>query len=490
MSSKVLFLDARKRLQSKCKIQAKANHNDNKTYFLTAIDGQRIYFHHWQSSMMAPKSSKRRKVATCPIYDLFSDGILKEVASFLAAPSRALFAVAITPPISPYDKILARCRPRHSRSPITDIDDDWHTLDFGDIEKELAAKLTDEDISKVLLHVDAAHRVKRLLLTNCVNITGAGLSPLRHSTSIEQIDMSLVKVRERPELHPVPPLSCDQVLPILHGIISQERNSLKNVQFPHSWRRSDPVDPQLVEYLRVYNQMLENRTIFCKKCNKHTFDSVYFETSDGGDTNYFGLHDINCSVCTNTYCYSCTADDDGDYFNSVRLCFTCERCYCSKCSTMVECVSCEEMYCVRCMSFIECASPWCERPFCNHCRLNDRCMQCKRSWCYECDDCMDCSACGIRRCVECSMEEGVNGVHSCDDCERGPTTLCDKCRMKRCQSSNECKSCTKMVSSLILAQNKTLHVENTSLKKEVKDLKLENEEMKGNISMARLFLTR
>ena len=95
------------------------------------------------------------------------------------------------------------------------------------------------------------------------------------------------------------------------------------------------------------------------------------------------------------------------------------------------------------------------------------------------------------------MKEGVNGVHSCGDCERSPTILCDKCRMKRCQSSHECKSCTKIVSSLLLEQNKMLLEENDSLKEivkdfaeEVKDLKKENEDMKDNISMASLFLNR
>ena len=82
------------------------------------------------------------------------------------------------------------------------------------------------------------------------------------------------------------------------------------------------------------------------------------------------------------------------------------------------------------------------------------------------------------------MDEGVNGVHSCDYCEMGPTTLCDKCRMKRCQESNdECKSCTKIVSSLILEQSKKLHVEIENLKKEVEDLKIENKEMKDNITI-------
>jgi hypothetical protein len=37
----------------------------------------------------------------------------------------------------------------------------WDTFDFGDIEKELAEKLSDDDINDVMLHVDAANKVKR-----------------------------------------------------------------------------------------------------------------------------------------------------------------------------------------------------------------------------------------------------------------------------------------------------------------------------------------
>ncbi len=443
---------------------------------------------------MASKGSKRRKVAgekssqstTCPIYDLFPGGILKEVASFLPVPSRALFAVAIAPPISPYDKILARCRPTLSRSPITGDDHEWHTLDFGDIEKELAAKLTDDDISKVLLHIDAVHKVKRLLLTNCVNITGTGLSSLRYSTSIEQIDMSLVKAHQKPKLYTWNGwLSCDQVLPILHSIINHERNALRHVHFPHSWRHSNPANPQFVEFLEEYIQMMVNRnSTFCKKCNTNINMNECISTFQGG--HYFGIQQETCSVCTNNYCYDCKADDN--HFEGVRLCYTCERFYCSKCSPMVECEFCDDMYCVGCAGFIECGGPTCRRNFCDYCIAVFKCRHCDKCWCPDCDD-SSCYDCGQRCCAECSMKEGVNGVHSCNDC-RGwrPMTRCDKCRMKRCLTNEECKSCAKIVSSLILEQNKKLKDENKSLKEENEKMKSETKNMKASIRNARMWL--
>mmetsp|Transcript_5263 Transcript_5263/g.11114 ORF Transcript_5263/g.11114 Transcript_5263/m.11114 type:complete len:204 (+) Transcript_5263:72-683(+) len=195
---------------------------------------------------MLSKSNKRRRIAAdacttiiCPLYDLLPEKMLEEVASFLAAPSRVLFAIAITPPssISPYHMIMARSRPNVSRSSIAG--NEWHTLDFGDVEKELAAKLSDDDISKVLLHIDAANKLKILRLTNCSNMTGAGLVSLSGSTSIEQIDLSLVGAHQSPILDPKPPLDCDLVLPILDSIINQGRCQLKHLQFPRMWRGGD-----------------------------------------------------------------------------------------------------------------------------------------------------------------------------------------------------------------------------------------------------------
>lgn len=65
------------------------------------------------------------------------------MTSFLASPSRALFAVALA----------LNCRDVERSSAI--VGDQWEVLvlDFGDIEEELAAKLSDDDIRGVLLSI-------------------------------------------------------------------------------------------------------------------------------------------------------------------------------------------------------------------------------------------------------------------------------------------------------------------------------------------------
>ena len=85
--------------------------------------------------------------------------------------------------------------------------------------------------------------MKRLKLANCVNITGAGLEPLRGSLIIEQIDLSLVEEHQRPKINPEPQISWGHVLPILDSIIEREGCSLMHLQFPSVWRDEPPPHP-------------------------------------------------------------------------------------------------------------------------------------------------------------------------------------------------------------------------------------------------------
>ena len=77
-------------------------------------------------------------------------------------------------------------------------DAEWGTLDFVDVEKSLASKLTDDDIGAILLCIDAKNKLKRLNLTHCYNVVGRGLEPLRFSAVLEQIDLGLVRTFEMP----------------------------------------------------------------------------------------------------------------------------------------------------------------------------------------------------------------------------------------------------------------------------------------------------
>jgi hypothetical protein len=253
----------------------------------------------------------------------FPDWAVKHIASYLAAPSQALFAVALGSDI------------RSSATVRRQLD----TLDFGEIEMELAVKLTDNHIQLVLVSCDAANNLKKLKLTNCIHITGAGLEPLRGSSVIEQMDLSLVGNHQRPMLDPEPPISCDHVLPILNSIIETEGCSLKHLQFPHVWRVNRSTDSDFHAFLLRFEDMLNNRDSgHCLNCHRDLPDyDGWIITDDGRDRCLlYGCDNHRCCICTNTYCglNGCNS--------GYELCATCQRTYCGECRTMIECDHCDE----------------------------------------------------------------------------------------------------------------------------------------------------
>ena len=145
----------------------------------------------------------------------------------------------------------------------------------------------------MLLRIDAVNRVKKLKLTNCVNITGVGLEPLRGCIELQQIDLSLVEEHQSPKLVPEPPISCDYVLPILHSIIETKGCALKHIQFPRVWDQ-DHLWIESNMFVTRYNQMWRNRgAISCFKCD------VVLEAGGHLCTrrSYFGTQDNTCCVC-------------------------------------------------------------------------------------------------------------------------------------------------------------------------------------------------
>ncbi|KAL9190437.1 hypothetical protein ACHAXT_007648 [Thalassiosira profunda] len=120
---------------------------------------------------------------------------LAHVVGYLEVPSLALFAVAITAPSRSWpakSNDTPQRRPNElGRAILSANRDSWEVLDYEQIEKDLASRLTDEDIAASLICIDAFNRLEKLKLAGCVGISGAGLHPLRDSTALVQIDLSL-----------------------------------------------------------------------------------------------------------------------------------------------------------------------------------------------------------------------------------------------------------------------------------------------------------
>jgi len=277
--------------------------------------------------MSSVQTSKRRRTDdTLYISDL-PIGILVDVSSYLSKFSRAILAVAFTAPSTSWQNNDLM----HRLSPISTAivsSSEWDTLDFVDIEKSLAYSLSDDDLYAVLQCISAHDVLKKLKLTGCVNITGRGLSPLRGSVVLEQIDLSLLKKYESPvssEIHHS--MRKAAVLPILDDIISASGCSLKHILLPYSWKEDDEDGP-LHRFANRYNQYQENRGTSCSECTERIRGHSWFKAK-------FMYHYNTCYDCLKHYCEECSFEHQEDHSNpnqNLDFCrASCRKDYCIDC---------------------------------------------------------------------------------------------------------------------------------------------------------------
>mmetsp|Transcript_32233 Transcript_32233/g.48672 ORF Transcript_32233/g.48672 Transcript_32233/m.48672 type:complete len:442 (-) Transcript_32233:37-1362(-) len=394
-------------------------------------------------------------------------GALAHVSSFLAAPSRALFAVAINS--------------RDSSSAI--VGNQWDALDFGEIEKELAAKISDDDIRAVLLSIDAINNLRSLWLTNCINITGVGLDPLRGSTIIQDIDLSLVGVHESCRLDPEPPISCAEVIPILDSIIERgEDCSLEHLQFPNEWRRERNTVSDFHAFLTRYNDYLNSRADVCLKCSCNLPGGGRMLQMDG--RYQYGTQKFACYDCMKQYCDDCRVDEIWGF------CGKCERSYCAQCQTVKYCHCCENDICVDCIGFKECSN--CHENTCLECARGCHNACCAdKIWCNYCVDYRDavswCENCNESYCRDCCNSD-VYAVEFCYNCE---TSLCGQCRVKKCKEGSHCerrwgihceRSCEQLSFPVLLKDREKMQAQINELQTQINELENERREQSNEIN--------
>ena len=315
--------------------------------------------------------NKRRRISSSTISPPqnirdFAVEPLAHVASFLPTPSRAMLAIALSSDWADAEwdhennELISPLQTKgwwiDSRQ---DSDGDvisWNSeiiagkcdnLDFGDIEEDLARRLTDDHIDHILLCLDRDHnRIKKFRLTNCTNVTGVGLRRLHCSRTIEQIDLSMVPDHKYPCCWDLGFGHCYRgrlefchVVEILDSIVSlQQLNSLKYLHFPLYWRFC-PLNPQIDQFLIRYERMWENRTTFCAQC------TCAFEPKmcgGGASGNTLFIHMNTCSICMKHYCSDC---HDGNGKKLISVCDRCERAHCQDCVKMEDCAACYSWFC-------------------------------------------------------------------------------------------------------------------------------------------------
>ena len=105
------------------------------------------------------------------------------------------------------------------------------TLDFKDVSSELASRLTDDDLRSILISVDAVNNLKKLVLTNCIKVTGIGLEPLRGSNVLQHLDL---KITDSP--NEVVAICIKGIASIVDNILSRDENvGLIILKFPICW---------------------------------------------------------------------------------------------------------------------------------------------------------------------------------------------------------------------------------------------------------------
>jgi len=348
-------------------------------------------------------SNKRQRTTTSVeslcINDL-PDGILVGISSYLAKPSIALFAKAMKTNDS-------QQQTETSKAILSAIKWD-EVLDFGDIEKRLAAKLSDYDIDYILRCADAVNNLKILKLAGCINITGSGLDMLRSSVAIEQIDLSLAGKHKVPLLETEPLLSEDIIIRIVDDIISRGRaSSLKQLELPKKMRSSRST--QMEQFLERYNQYLRNKRHCCSKCDEPCSEDIDWVYVEGGD--WHGTQNYTCTQCLKHFCYGedCT---DGYGSSFVNWCDKCNKGYCQSCVVANKCYNCERRACKKCDTMKQCDAPGdCTKRFCGKCSETKLC-----SWCDHCCLCVGAGECRTDGCqkIICSQCDNTEGY--CMEC--------------------------------------------------------------------------
>jgi len=408
---------------------------------------------------MASNSSanKRQRTATDTLH--ISDlpvGFIVDTSAYLAKPSRALLAVAFTAPSSSSQNNKLMHRPSPISTAIISASH-WDTLDFKDVNKELANKLTDDDISAVLECINAQDVLKRLKLCGCINITGIGLNPLRGS-KVEQIDISLVGKHDEPKIEAK--ISQEVVLPILDSIISSDGCSLKHITFPHILRARSV---SLFQFRERYNILYNSRRLNCFKCNAEMSNIVWMRT----------LQNNVCYDCLAPFCGDCT-DEDGHGNETLNFCS-----------------SCDKDYCVDCVSRTDCADAVCVGGnMCSGCAERSQCQQCNET---RCEGCLNtCNGCNRTCCEDCLSYRQCQGENCdkghCQDCYNGEeydVNVCEECVSILCTDCNldlikkdgmECRACAPdTVPLTVMLEEIAKH------KEEMGQLRKENEELREKL---------
>ncbi|KAL7448558.1 hypothetical protein ACHAWC_000725 [Mediolabrus comicus] len=318
------------------------------------------------------------------------------------------------------------------------------TLNFGEISSILTSKLTDDDITGILLSIDAVNTLKVLKLIGCDNISGVGLEPLRGSSVLEQIDLSTslstLGVATSADLFSSNfpwrfALSEDTIVPILDSIIGQKDRSLKNVIFPPVWRKNKSA--MLTSFMERYNLAQSSRICSCSECGDDFQGSPWL--NDGAGSKQFGLHNYVCYACTQHLCDDCNGS----------FCNECQKKFCDSCCPTQYCDVCGKASCMDCSEVMLCEN--CDACYCFDCHPVHTCECCDRTRCMDCVIHNICVGCGDCNCGDCACEHTVQWCEFCEE------DSCNECRLEAYKAGHlDCMGCRALLLPRIMHEKDAL----------------------------------
>uniref|UniRef100_A0A7S1VIZ4 Uncharacterized protein n=1 Tax=Grammatophora oceanica TaxID=210454 RepID=A0A7S1VIZ4_9STRA len=260
----------------------------------------------------------------------------------------------------------------------------WEILDFADISRSLASKLTDDDIGAILVCIQAKQNLKVLKLTHCYNFIGHGLEPLRSSTTFEELDMGLTLCYKKPAIltegQPLDKyeesakLSDKIVLGILEDIVSAEGNNFWRLQVSLKYWREGLPDMTLTQFPPLVDDFGYKHFAVVVKNSLN----CYFQFESNADF-MERFHSQEWEHEEGEKCYRCNCA-------SFDLCRHCSEIGCRVCWQVNSCENCGAVGCtdIECRGKVKtCRNSRCEE-YCDDCRL-EGC----RNRTNECTECRD-----------------------------------------------------------------------------------------------------
>ena len=250
----------------------------------------------------------------------------------------------------------------------------WEILDFVDIPKSLAAKLTDDDLSAILMCIDAKNNLKRLNLTYVV---------------LEKLDLGLVRQMEMPQAFNDMQLSEEVVYDILNGILEVEGNKFQRLQVPLAWcnnGENNRLSERLTQLIDIHDLAFMNEKNLCAYFGYDNAQSLFRQLDN--------LHNVkNPRGDVTDWCIGHGNCKGGDY----DICADCNKVICCGCEDMFNCTGDQN-------------GDGCDIATCGNCTNSDEAVETTVSWC-------GAGWCDESRCGECRFRECCNGTLTCEYCK-------------------------------------------------------------------------